>query len=64
MLLFGLLFQVLYIQAFVFVFLFWKLVRKIFFGQLRQAEIEVKLLIFFIFGEKNFQFLKMLMTIL
>lgn len=33
--------QVLYIQAFVFVVLFGKLLRKVFFGQLRAAELEV-----------------------
>ena len=35
-------FQVLYIQAFVFVVLMWKLMRKMFFGQLRAAEMEVR----------------------
>ena len=34
-------FQVLYIQAFVFVILMGKLMRKVFFGQLRAAEMEV-----------------------
>lgn len=33
--------QVLYLQAFVFVILMGKLFRKIFFGQLRAAEMEV-----------------------
>ena len=33
--------QVLYLQAFVFVILMGKLVRKVFFGQLRAAEMEV-----------------------
>ena len=33
--------QVIYVQAFVLVILFGKLVRKIFFGQLRAAEFEV-----------------------
>jgi hypothetical protein len=35
------LFQVLYVQAFVFVILFGKLVQKIFLGQLRAIETEV-----------------------
>lgn len=35
------LFQVIYLQAFVFVILMGKLLRKIFFGQLRAAEMEV-----------------------
>ena len=34
-------FQVIYLQAFVFVILMGKLLRKIFFGQLRAAEMEV-----------------------
>ena len=34
-------FQVLYVQLLVFVFLIWKGLRKLFFGQLRQPEIEV-----------------------
>lgn len=38
----SLLFQVLYIQAFVLVFLLGKFMRKVFFGQLRAAEMEVK----------------------
>ncbi len=33
--------QVIYIQAFVLVFLLGKLMRKVFFGQLRAAEMEV-----------------------
>lgn len=36
------LYQVLYIQAFVLVFLLGKFMRKVFFGQLRAAEMEVK----------------------
>lgn len=35
-------FQVLYIQAFVLVFLLGKFMRKVFFGQLRAAEMEVQ----------------------
>ena len=38
---FFFLFQVIYLQAFVFVILMGKLLRKIFFGQLRAAEMEV-----------------------
>ena len=34
-------YQVLYIQAFVLVFLLGKFMRKVFFGQLRAAEMEV-----------------------
>jgi len=34
--------QVLYIQAFVLVFLLGKFMRKVFFGQLRAAEMEVR----------------------
>lgn len=36
------LFQVMYLQAFILVLLTGKLMRKIFFGQLRPAEFEVK----------------------
>ena len=36
----------LYIQAFVFVILMGKLMRKIFFGQLRPAEMEVRCMLF------------------
>ena len=35
-------YQVLYIQAFVLVFLLGKFMRKVFFGQLRAAEMEVQ----------------------
>lgn len=38
--------QVLYIQAFVLVFLLGKFMRKVFFGQLRAAEMEVELCFF------------------
>jgi E3 ubiquitin-protein ligase synoviolin len=38
---FAFCFQVIYIQAFVLVFLMGKLMRKVFFGQLRAAEFEV-----------------------
>lgn len=41
-------FQVLYIQAFVLVFLLGKFMRKVFFGQLRAAEMEVKLMFVFL----------------
>lgn len=41
-------FQVLYIQAFVLVFLLGKFMRKVFFGQLRAAEMEVVHVLFLI----------------
>lgn len=41
-------FQVLYIQAFVLVFLLGKFMRKVFFGQLRAAEMEVNICPYFL----------------
>jgi len=41
---YNLFLQVLYAQAFVLVFLFGKALRKIFFGQLRAAEVEVNMI--------------------
>ena len=50
---FKFLLQVLYIQAFVFVVLMWKLMRKMFFGQLRAAEMEVSFFSIAIRKEKS-----------